>query len=470
MGVWDVLADTLCKPKRMVYDPDEELGPPSFAINDRVFKRQDLEIVNDRGQILACSHYVPTFLSQYPVVVYCHGTGGFRGDVEDYLCYLLPEDISVFTFDFSGAGLSDGETCSLGYFESLDLFCVIKHLQSLREHGSRYRAHACGNLQDDLSALVIDSCYSSVESVAMEVSHRYISMVPFLQLWMVEKGAAGELRATEAMRHCLDSLRSSVLSRGHFDINDVCPDKAVKKIKRTPILFLHGEQDDFIGPWNSRKLYENAQSEKHLAVFQGSHNTARPHELLVMIVNFLKKKILPSQSTDVLHGCPMCTYKLSLARKLSSGGCLAGLTPFPPTSTVHLPQGLRCHFQERAKARGHTRRQAANLVAQFMSEAIACSRILMVQRRKAPCGIYMPIRIVGELCTWSKRRIDRAGYAQTMEACLSGLKVAMDPIARSIRSNSQCRSSLFATKESCTCWAFVSLVGLTAVLNLRQRL
>eukprot|EP00960_Hanusia_phi_P008712 249296-Hanusia_phi.AAC.4 len=404
-------------------------------------------------------------------------------DLADLLCsasYLLPEDISVFSFDFSGAGLSDGDTCSLGYFESLDLFCVVKYLQSVpaiskiavwgHSMGAATALMLAGNLHDDLSALVIDSCYSSVESVAMEVSHRYISMVPFLQFWMVEKKSSGDLQATDSMQYCLDSLRSTVLSHGHWDIKDVCPDKVVQNIKNTPIMFLHGEEDDFIGPWHSRRLYENARSEKHLVLFHGSHNTARPHELVTMIVNFLKKKILGSKSTDVLHGCPMCTHKLSLARKLSSGGCLGGLTTFSTAPAGSIPLGIRCHFQERTKARGHTRRQAKNFVAQLMSEAVACSRILMVDSRHNPCSLYTPIRMVGQLCTWSKRRMDKATYSQTMEACLRGLKVAMDPLARSIRSNTQCRSRLFGTKEACTCWAFVSLVGLTAVLNLRQRL
>ncbi len=44
-----------------------------------------------------------------PCVIYCHGNCGSRVDASDCLDLLLPQNISVFAFDFSGSGLSDGE-------------------------------------------------------------------------------------------------------------------------------------------------------------------------------------------------------------------------------------------------------------------------------------------------------------------------------------------------------------------------
>jgi alpha/beta superfamily hydrolase len=35
-------------------------------------------------------------------------------------------ELTVFAFDFTGSGLSDGEYVSLGYFEKEDLHAVVK--------------------------------------------------------------------------------------------------------------------------------------------------------------------------------------------------------------------------------------------------------------------------------------------------------------------------------------------------------
>ena len=45
---------------------------------------------------------------------------------------LLPDNISVFAFDFAGAGRSEGDLCSLGYYERGDLDTVLAHIQALR--------------------------------------------------------------------------------------------------------------------------------------------------------------------------------------------------------------------------------------------------------------------------------------------------------------------------------------------------
>ena len=94
-----------------------------------------MKLVNPRGLTLQCSHYelkrkeVPKKSTnensnknssekseekeekKKPVVVYCHGNSGSRLDAMEAVKVLLPL-CSVFTFDFSGCGLSQGEYVS----------------------------------------------------------------------------------------------------------------------------------------------------------------------------------------------------------------------------------------------------------------------------------------------------------------------------------------------------------------------
>jgi len=46
---------------------------------------------------------------------------------------LLPMNVTVFCFDFSGCGKSEGEYISLGYYEKEDLKVVIEHLRKSKK-------------------------------------------------------------------------------------------------------------------------------------------------------------------------------------------------------------------------------------------------------------------------------------------------------------------------------------------------
>lgn len=45
--------------------------------------------------------------------------------------FLVSRDITVFTFDFAGCGLSEGEYISLGYYERGDVDAVFRYLREL---------------------------------------------------------------------------------------------------------------------------------------------------------------------------------------------------------------------------------------------------------------------------------------------------------------------------------------------------
>ncbi|CDJ33666.1 uncharacterized protein EMH_0084510 [Eimeria mitis] len=77
------LVNFIIRPPRDNYT-DEELGPPLFTMGGRQYKRT---------------------VSALPV--------------------LLPQNITVFAFDFSGSGRSDGPYISLGWWERDDLDTVI---------------------------------------------------------------------------------------------------------------------------------------------------------------------------------------------------------------------------------------------------------------------------------------------------------------------------------------------------------
>ena len=60
-----------------------------------------------------------------PCVIYLHGNSSGRPEALPIVDLMIPLEISVFTFDFAGCGMSDGEYISLGWHERDDLELVI---------------------------------------------------------------------------------------------------------------------------------------------------------------------------------------------------------------------------------------------------------------------------------------------------------------------------------------------------------
>lgn len=81
--------------------------------------------MNKKGQKLQCSHFFPVGAKgkdgRLPCVIYCHCNSGSRRDAEEAVFILIPLGVSVFTLDFAGSGLSEGQYVTLGCKEVDDV-------------------------------------------------------------------------------------------------------------------------------------------------------------------------------------------------------------------------------------------------------------------------------------------------------------------------------------------------------------
>ncbi len=95
---------------------------------------------------------------------------------------LLPDGISVFAFDFSGSGHSDGDTISLGFYEKFDVECVVKHLRGNagistigiwgRSMGAA-TAVLYSQMDPSIACLVLDSAFTSLKHIMHELAAQY---------------------------------------------------------------------------------------------------------------------------------------------------------------------------------------------------------------------------------------------------------------------------------------------------------
>ena len=120
------------RPPRQLYKI-YELGPELQKIDKKLVKRSNFTIKNKKNMILQCSHFETIDpLTKNPInqpcIIYLHCHSGSRLESLQYLEILISNGFSLFCFDFSGSGLSQGEYVTLGLNEVEDVGCVVQYL------------------------------------------------------------------------------------------------------------------------------------------------------------------------------------------------------------------------------------------------------------------------------------------------------------------------------------------------------
>jgi fermentation-respiration switch protein FrsA (DUF1100 family) len=244
------LVNFVIRPPRAEYNPEHDLLEQEFLLKGRWYQRKDLEVKNIRGDILQCSHYMPVERPEdrpLPCVIYCHGNSGCRADASEAAIVLLPSNITIFTLDFSGSGLSGGEHVTLGWNEKDDLKAVVEYLRtdgnvSLiglwgRSMGA-VTSLMYGAEDPSIAAMVLDSPFSDLVDLMMELVDTYKFRLPKFTI-----------------KFAIQYMRRAVQKKANFNITDLNTIKVAKSCF-VPVLFGHAVDDDFIQPHHSERIYE----------------------------------------------------------------------------------------------------------------------------------------------------------------------------------------------------------------------
>lgn len=285
----DQFINFVIRPPRADYNPEHYLWEWDFTLAGRKYKRQDLELINERGHALKCSHYTPTALPEniaIPCVIYCHGNSGCRADANEAAVILLPSNISVFTLDFSGSGLSGGDYVSLGWHEKNDLKTVVSFLRNNKQISciglwgrsmGAVTSLLYGADDPSIAGMVLDSAFSNLYNLMMELVDVYKIRLPKFTVKM----------AVQYMRHVIQR-------RAKFDIKDL---NIVQYASKTfiPALFGHASDDIFIQPHHSDFIFQSYAGDKNMIKFDGDHNSPRPQFYYDSVSIFFYNVLQPPQ-------------------------------------------------------------------------------------------------------------------------------------------------------------------------------
>ncbi|KAJ6838838.1 uncharacterized protein M6B38_319315 [Iris pallida] len=283
------LVNFIIRPPRADYSPQNDLLDQEFMLNGRWFQRKDLEVINGRGNVLQCSHYMPLVIPEgktLPCVIYCHGNSGCRADASEAAIILLPSNITLFTLDFSGSGLSEGEHVTLGWYEKDDLRAVVNHLRADgnvsciglwgRSMGA-VTSLMYGAEDPSIAGMVLDSPFSNLVDLMMELVDTYRYPLP-------------KFTVKIAIQH----MRKVIKKKANFDIMDLDIIQ-VAKCCFVPVLLGHAADDDFIRPHHSDRIFDSCVGDKNIIKFDGDHNSPRPQFYFDSISIFFQNVLNPPE-------------------------------------------------------------------------------------------------------------------------------------------------------------------------------
>ena len=174
-------------------------------------------------------------------LLYCHGNKHNLDEYWDRVMLYHRLDVNLFIFDYRGFGRSGGESSENGLYRDAEAALEVVLARGFAPDSIVIYGYSLGNV-------------ASIYLAAKRVNpHCLIAEAPFASANSLTQGSL------------LLDLPERWLTDGEYNNAE-----RVKRI-RTPLLLIHGEDDDFVR-WrdNGRVVYDNAPQPKRLALIPGA--------------------------------------------------------------------------------------------------------------------------------------------------------------------------------------------------------
>ena len=283
-STYEELWKAVIRPNRDKYR-DKDLGPDKFCIKEKWYKRTDFSLTNKRNYKLMCSFWEPfdeeREYPRLPCVIYLHGNSSSRCEVIPEIKYLLPKNITLFAFDFSGCGRSEGDYISLGWHEQDDVECVVNFLRKSNKVSTiglwgrsmgAVTALMYGSRDLSIAGLVLDSPFSSLRILIDELARDRVSLPNFI------------------VKQAIKWIKEIIKEKADFNLDDIEPKDYATKCYM-PAYFCHSKGDTFVNIHHCKDLFSLYKGDKSIVYVKGNHNSERPIHFKDSVAVFFYKAL-----------------------------------------------------------------------------------------------------------------------------------------------------------------------------------
>lgn len=225
----------------------------------KTVKKETLTI-HSTDDLLLSGLYIPHDEPSDKVAIIAHGYSGSNKDMAPWAKLFYDLGFSLLLPDARGHGESEGDYIGFGWHERKDYVQWIEKL--IEENGEDTEIVLFGlsmgaatvmnvsgeELPSQVKAIIEDCGYSSVTK---EMAHQLKTMYRLPQYPFIP----------------MTSLLTKV--KAGYWFGEASPEEQVKKSK-TPLLFIHGDEDDFVPTHMAYELYNSAKSPKELYIAIGA--------------------------------------------------------------------------------------------------------------------------------------------------------------------------------------------------------
>ncbi len=228
------------------------------------YEFEDVSVISDYGYRLS-GKWLP-FEGSKKTVLIVHGYSANLMCSARYIDLFYTQGFNVLMYDHRFHGKSEGENSTLGYYEKYDLKKWIDVAFQKTGEGGIVGLHG-------------ESMGASTSILTAALDHRIAFVVAdcgFDDLY-------GEVKYQIKQSYNLPEYPAMLFAdffnriRVKHGYRDVSPIKVLDDVK-APILFIHGENDLFTPPENSKRMYEKYGGKKRLYIAKNAGHACAIHE------------------------------------------------------------------------------------------------------------------------------------------------------------------------------------------------
>lgn len=225
-------------------------------------EKEEFSIVSSFGYSLSCVIFRDEISSKeenkQKFAVLCHGYTRAKISMLMYAKMLMELGFTVLAYDHRNHGESGRSRTTMGYYERQDLKTILDFV--FEQYGNEIKIVTLGEsmgaatvlshlaIDDRVVCAIADCGYSNLRELLKHQLNHIYHIPAYPVLWI----------ANLIMR-----------VRGKFWLKDVCPRDNMLQSK-TPILFIHGDADDFVPTQMSEHMFEVRNGKKDLYLCKGA--------------------------------------------------------------------------------------------------------------------------------------------------------------------------------------------------------